>query len=131
VIDTSAMVAALVSNHEHHALARSHLTRSARIPAIVLAETYAQLRRTFSQPAEAAATLLAPWVMDSRRVLGTSGRATAKTFARAVELDLGGNVHDALIAVCCADAGVTLVTLDRRQHTIALAFGVASTYLLA
>lgn len=131
MIDTSAMVAALVSNHEHHALARPHLTATARIPAIVLAETYAQLRRTFAQPAEAAATLLAPWATASRRVLGTSARVTARTFSRAVELDLGGNIHDALVAACCADADVSLVTLDRRQHTIALAFGVASTYLLA
>lgn len=131
MIDTSAMVAALVSTHEHHALARPHLTTSVRIPAIVLAETYSQLRRTFSQPTEAAAALLAPWATDPRHVIGTSSRATATTFARAVELDLGGNVHDALIAACCADAGVTLVTLDRRQHTIALAFDVSSTYLLA
>lgn len=131
MIDTSAMVAALVSSHEHHALARPHLTASGRIPTIVLAETYAQLRRTFAQPAAAAVALLAPWATDPRRVLGTSARVTARTFSRAVELDLGGNVHDALIAACCADAGVTLVTLDRRQHTIALALGVASTYLLA
>lgn len=50
MIDTSAMVAALVSSHEHHALARPHLTTTARIPTIVLAETYAQLRRTFAVP---------------------------------------------------------------------------------
>ncbi len=69
--------------------------------------------------------------MDSRRVLGTSAHVTATTLARAIELDLGGNIHDALTAACCAEAGVGLVTLDRRQHTIALAFGVESTYLLA
>lgn len=131
MIDTSAMVAALVSDHEHHLLARPHLTTSAQIPAIVLAETYAQLRRTFAQPAEAATALVAPWARDSRRVLGTSAQVTAMTFARAIELDLGGNIHDALIAACCAHAGATLVTLDRRQHAIALAFGVESTYLLA
>lgn len=131
MIDTSAMVAALVSTHEHHALARAHLTTDSRVPAIVLAETYAQLRRTFAQSAEAARALLAPWATNSRRVIGTSATTTAKTFSRAVELDLAGDVHDALIAACCADAGVPLVTLDRRQHTIALAFDAASTYLLA
>ncbi|MEX2619565.1 MAG: PIN domain-containing protein [Egibacteraceae bacterium] len=131
MIDTSAMVAALVSSHEHHVLARPHLTTNSRVPAIVLAETYAQLRRTFAQPAEAAAALLAPWATDSRRVLGTSAKVTARTFSRAVELDLAGNIHDALIAACCADAGVPLATLDRRQHAVALAFDAASTYLLA
>jgi predicted nucleic acid-binding protein len=39
-------------------------------------------------------------------------------------------VHDALIAQTCLEHGVPLVTLDRRQHTVALALGVDSTYLL-
>ena len=60
MIDTSALVAALVSSHEHHAQACPHLRTNARVPTIVLAETYAQLRRTFAQSAEAATALLAP-----------------------------------------------------------------------
>ncbi|MBA2608471.1 MAG: hypothetical protein H0U92_06010 [Actinobacteria bacterium] len=53
------------------------------------------------------------------------------TFARAVELDLAGGIHDALIAQTCVLHGVELVTLDRGQHRVALALGAASTYLLA
>lgn len=50
---------------------------------------------------------------------------------RAVELDLGGNVHDAIIAQVCVQHGTPLITLDRRQHSVALALGADSTYLLA
>jgi predicted nucleic acid-binding protein len=48
-----------------------------------------------------------------------------------VELNLGGDVHDALVAQTCIDHGTALVTLDRRQHRVALALGAQSTYLLS
>lgn len=130
MIDTSAVVAALIEDHEHHALARPALTTASRIPAIVMAETYSQLRRTFGQSARSAAQLLRPWSVTDRLIATTAG-ATATVLERSVELDLGGNIHDALIAQVCVEAGVPLVTLDGRQHRIALALGAASTYLLA
>jgi len=127
-MDTSALVAALVGDHEHHTVSRPHLSRDLRLPAIVLAETYAQLRRTFGQSAATASAVLRPW---ASRALPTTSEAVATVFARAVELDLAGNIHDALIAEVCADEGVPIVTLDRRQHRLALALGAKSTYLLA
>lgn len=130
MIDTSAMVAALIAGHEHHDLARRHLSAATRVPAIVLAETYAQLRRTFGQPANAAAMLLAPWTQDSRRVLPTTAAAVVAVFRKAVELDLAGNVHDALIAQTCIQHRVRLATIDARQHRIARALGADSAYLL-
>src|SRR5258706_129102 len=39
MMDTSALVAALVADHEHHALARPHLRADGSLPAIVLAAT--------------------------------------------------------------------------------------------
>jgi predicted nucleic acid-binding protein len=131
VTDTSALVAALVAEHEHHELAREHLRADGRIAAIVLAETFAQLRRTFAQPARAATMLLGPWIGDPDRVLPTSRAAVTATFARAAELDLGGSIHRALIAQVCREHHVPLVTLDSRQHQLALAIGTTSTYLLA
>jgi predicted nucleic acid-binding protein len=130
-MDTSALVAALVANHEHHATARAHLRLDGALPAIVLAETFAQLRRTFSQPVGTAAALLRPWTADPSRVLPTTAAAVRDTFARATELDLGGSIHDALIAQVCIARDVPLVTLDGRQHRLALALGARSTYLLA
>lgn len=131
MIDTSALIAALVEDHEHHSLARPYARAADRVPAIVLAEAYAQLRRTFRQPAAVAVSVLAPWSASPDRVLPTTPAATVAVLARAVELDLAGNVHDAVIAQVCLDHGCSLVTLDRRQHTLALAIGADSTYLLA
>lgn len=130
-MDTSALVAALVGDHEHHALARPHLRPDAPITAIVLAETFSQLRRTFGQPARTAASLIGAWTGDPGLILPTSATAVVDTFARAAELDLAGSIHDALIARVCAEHGIGLVTLDARQHQIALALGASSTYLLA
>lgn len=129
-MDTSALVAALLADHEHHAVTRPHLSGDEGVSAIVLAETFAQLRRTFGQPAAAAATLLAPWSSDPSRVLPTTASAVSSTFARAAELDLGGSIHDALIAQVCIEHGSSLVTLDGGQHRLALALGADSTYLL-
>lgn len=130
-MDTSALVAALVADHEYHEVSRGRLSAATQLPAIVLAETFAQLRRTFGQPASAAAAVLQPWTTDVDRVLPTTSEALVTVLARAVELDLGGSIHDALVAQVCADHGVGLVTLDGRQHRLALALGVRSTYLLA
>lgn len=130
MMDTSALVAALIVEHEHHEVARAQLSAEARLPAIVLAETFAQLRRTFGQSAATAAQVLHPWTSDVTRILPTSSTAIVTTFARAKELDLGGSIHDALVAQVCAEHGVRLVTLDGRQHRLALALGVGSTYLL-
>ncbi|MGQ0742750.1 MAG: type II toxin-antitoxin system VapC family toxin [Acidimicrobiales bacterium] len=131
MMDTSALVAALVGEHQHHHLARPHLRADGRLPAIVLAETFSQLRRTFGQPALACVDLLAPWAADARRILPTTAAAVAAVFGRAAELDLGGNIHDALIAAVCVEHDVGLITLDSRQHRIALALGASSTFLLA
>lgn len=131
MMDTSALVAALVADHEHHGLSRQHLHRDTRLPAITLAETFSQLRRTFGQPAAAAAALLHPWAADRRRVLPTSASSVTAVFRRAGELDLGGSIHDALIAQVCAEHKLGLVTLDGRQHRLALAMGTNSTYLLS
>lgn len=55
----------------------------------------------------------------------------ATALARATELDLAGNIHDALIALACVEHDLPIVTLDARQHQVALALGVRSTDLLA
>jgi len=131
VIDTSAMLAALMTQHEHHGLARPHLPKEGPVPAIVLAEVYALLRRTFALTADAALQAIGYWALNTKRIAALPAGAYSETFARARALDLGGNVHDALIAKTCAHHHLTLATLDRRQHAVAVAFGVDSTYLLA
>jgi len=130
-MDTSALIAALVADHEHHSICRPYLSVDLQLPAIVLAETFAQLRRTFGQPAGTASAVLQPWSSRPDHILPTTSATAAKIFGRAVELDLAGSIHDALIAQVCADNHVPIVTLDGRQHRLALAIGARSTYLLA
>lgn len=130
MMDTSAFVAALVERHEHHELARRHLRQDMSLSVIVMAETYSVLRRVFGQTAKVASQLVGPWTRDSLLV-PTSARAMTVALARATELDLAGNIHDALIALVAVEASAAMVTLDSRQHRIALALGADSTFLLA
>ena len=96
----------------------------------MLAETFAQLRRTLGSPRYGSGALQ-PWASTGSRTLPTTARSVSKVLARAAELDLGGNIHDALIAEVCIEHDVSLLTLDGRQHRLALALGARSTYLLA
>jgi predicted nucleic acid-binding protein len=130
MMDTSAFVAALVERHEHHELARRHLRPDMSLSVIVMAETYSVLRRVFAQSAKVATQLVAPWTNESLLV-PTSARAMAVALSRAPELDLAGNIHDALVSLAAVEAGAKMITLDARQHRIALALGANSTFLLA
>lgn len=130
MMDTSALVAALVRNHEHHAVARAHLADSPMMPVIVIAETFSILRRVFGQSARVAVEVLAPWSSPDASIPTTS-TVMAMALSRAGELDLAGNIHHALIALLSVEADASMVTLDARQHRIALALGARSTYLLA
>lgn len=130
MMDTSALVAALVRGHEHHARARAELPAVVSLPVIVVAETYSILRRAFGQSSRVAVELLAPW-SDQATLIPTSANVMATALARATELDLAGNIHDALIALACVEHDLPIVTLDARQHQVALALGARSTYLLA
>lgn len=123
MIDTSVMVAGLVSNHEFHELARPHVARSAQstVPGIVAAESWAALRRgPWNLGAEVVEQLLAPWA-SSDRVAVTPADAYEYVLRNGRTVNLGGSVHDLLIALTCAAHGLPLVTLDRRQAALARA----------
>lgn len=121
MIDTSVMVAGLVGNHEFHDLARPHVIASAggTVPGIVLAETWAALRRgPWNLGADVVKETLGPWA-TSDRIVATPVDAYAYVLAQGRSLHLGGNVHDMLIALTCAAHGLPLTTLDRRQAVLA------------
>ncbi len=121
MIDTSVMVAGLVTNHEFHEIARPHVAAAAggRVPGIVLAETWAALRRApWNLDARTVEAALVPWG-DEDRIAATPASAYAEVLRTGRSLNLGGNVHDLLIALTCRDHGLPLVTLDRRQSTLA------------
>lgn len=133
MIDTSVLVAGLVSNHEFHTVARPHVAAAAReqVPGIVLAETWAALRRApWNLDARTVETALAPWC-DEQHVAATPTSAYVEILRAGRSLNLGGNVHDLLIAITCRHHGLPLVTLDRRQSTLAAGLaGLDSTLLL-
>ena len=133
MIDTSVMVAGLVTNHEFHALARPHVAVAARgrVPGIVLAETWAALRRApWNLDARTVEMTLAPWC-DEGRIVATPTSAYTEVLYTGRSLNLGGNVHDLLIALTCRDHDLPLVTLDRRQWILAAELaGLESTLLV-
>ena len=132
MIDTSVMVAGLVTNHEFHAIARPHAAAArGQVPGIVLAETWAALRRApWNLDARTVEATLAPWC-DEDRIVATPASTYAEVLRTGRSLNLGGNAHDLLIALTCRDHGLPLATLDRRQSTLAAGLaGLDSTLLL-
>jgi predicted nucleic acid-binding protein len=121
MIDTSVLIAGLVSSHEFHELARPPIIEAhdGPLPGIVLAESWAVLRRApFNLDAAIVESALAPWA-SAARIVATPPAAYAHALREGRALNLGGNVHDLLIALTCADNGQRLTTLDRRQAMIA------------
>ncbi|CAN5749995.1 hypothetical protein BH23ACT10_BH23ACT10_13210 [soil metagenome] len=121
MIDTSVMVAGLVENHEFHDLARPHVVAAAdgSVPGIVLAETWAALRRgPWNLGSDVVEETLAPWAA-SDRIVATPVDAYELVLRQGRSLNLGGSVHDMLIALTCAAHGLPLTTLDRRQAVLA------------
>lgn len=121
MIDTSVLVAGLVTNHEFCDLARPHVRAAAegRIPGLVAAEAFAALRTgPWLLDAGSAAELLRPWTAQDRLV-ETPVDAYRQCLQQAPALTLGGNVHDLLIVLTCQHHDLGLATLDRRQATLA------------
>lgn len=132
MIDTSVLVAGLVTNHEFHTLARPYVAAAARgqVPGIVLAETWAALRRApWNLDARTVEATLAPWSNEDRIVV-TPTSAYLEVLRTGQSVNLGGNVHDLLIALTCRDHGLPLATLDRRQSALAAQLAGLDTTLL-
>ncbi len=121
MLDTSALLAALVTNHALHEPARRHLPRpsDAHLPGIVLAEAFARLRGApFQVSANNARDILRPW-FQTGTILATPAPLYAKALDDAPVHNLGGQVHDYLIILTCLHHGHGLVTADRRQADLA------------
>lgn len=121
MIDTSVMVAGLVPDHVFHERARPYLaaTLAGKVPGIVLAESWAVLRRApWLLESGTVAEVLKPWA-SAERVAVTPADAYVNALREGATLNLGANVHDMLIAYTCSAAGLPLVTLDRQQAALA------------
>jgi predicted nucleic acid-binding protein len=124
--DTSVVVAAFASWHEHHEAARAGLAQGVRLIGHVALETMAVLTR-LPWPHRAPAVLVARFIGSSFRgpVLGLAGERYQELVADlAARSIVGGAVYDALVGAVAADAGATLLTLDRRALPVYEALGV-------
>jgi predicted nucleic acid-binding protein len=124
--DTSLVVAAFASWHEHHDAARQVLDRGVRLIDHCALETYSVLTR-LPAPHRSPADLVAAFLRA--RFPGPFLRLDADRY-KAFVLDLaateisGGAAYDALVAATAASTRADLVTCDRRAAAVYEAYGV-------
>ncbi|MCA1670972.1 MAG: type II toxin-antitoxin system VapC family toxin [Actinobacteria bacterium] len=126
LVDTSAAVALVVGDHEHHESTFRVLGgRRLGLSGHAAFETFSVLTR-LPVPArrspEVVTRLLAANFPENRH-LSTVG-AAALLSGLAGENVAGGAVYDALVGAAAAEHGLVLVTRDRRAHDTYRAFGV-------
>lgn len=129
--DTSVLIPALASWHEHHASARrAFLDGVESVPAHVLLECYSVLTRL---PAphrispEDAADIVARVQVRAIALPDDGYRALVPQLGRA--RITGGSTYDALVAATARHHGLRLLTRDRRARTTYDVVGVEYTVL--
>lgn len=117
--DTSVLVAAFASWHEHHDLAFAAIGRLDAVVAHCLLETYSVLTR-LPAPHRMVADVVASYLdqtfgrHEAVALLGSEQQSLVG--ACVVQGIAGGSVYDALIAATCARANLKLLTLDSRAR---------------
>lgn len=126
-VDSSVVVAAFATWHEHHEAAIRTMGTEPMIADHALLEGYAVLTRLPS-PHRAPTGIVVTYlelVFPSDRVLTPPHGVITTLPRRCYEAGLGGGAtYDALIGLTCADAGAELVTLDLRSLRNLQALGV-------
>lgn len=129
--DTSVVVAAFASWHEHHDLARRALDQGLRLIDHCALETFSVLTRLpapHRSPGDVVLAFLTarfpqPWL----RLSATAYRTFVMTLPdRSMA---GGASYDALVAATAVDSGAELVSCDRRALPIYERYGLRTTFL--
>ncbi|MBL7491608.1 type II toxin-antitoxin system VapC family toxin [Frankia sp. AgB1.9] len=124
-VDTSVVVAAFASWHEHHAIARKAMASRPRLIAHAAVESYSVLTRLppphRAQPS-IVHTFLTERFTDPYLTLSEAGYQELLATVAAHQI-LGGPTYDALIAYTAAEHDVILLSLDRRAATTYEAIG--------
>lgn len=129
--DTSLVVAAFASWHEHHAAARAVLDRGVRLIEHCALETYSVLTR-LPPPHRCSGDVVRhflearfpePYV---RMAPGAHRRFVLQLPERGVT---GGATYDALVAATAADCGALLHTCDRRAAATYERYGVRVAFI--
>jgi predicted nucleic acid-binding protein len=115
-VDTSVVVAAFASWHEHHVVARKAMASRPRLVAHAAVESYSVLTRLppphRAQPS-IVHTFLTERFTDPFLTLSETGYQELLATVAASRI-LGGPAYDALIAFTAAEHQATLMSLDRR-----------------
>jgi predicted nucleic acid-binding protein len=124
--DTSVLVAAFASWHEHHAVAFAAIGRVDAIVAHCLIETYSVLTR-LPAPHRMTPEMVASYLDQSFGGHPVFGLPAAElrsltTICSGKGLS-GGAIYDALIAATCVHADLALLTLDVRARPTYAAIG--------
>ena len=129
--DTSLVVAAFASWHEHHELARPVLDGGVRLIEHCALETYSVLTR-LPPPHRCSGAVVRDFLRT--RFARPFLRLDARTYKQFVlglpEHDVtGGAAYDALVAATAAGCRAELVTCDRRAAAVYESYGVRTTFL--
>lgn len=119
-VDAGVMVAAFSSWHEDHDRARELVRGESGAIGHALVEAYSVLTRLPS-PYRAVPSLVTAFLRAHfhGQVLALDGPAVRDLIMSLPRLSIsGGAVYDAVIGATAADAGATLVTLDRRAMSV-------------
>jgi predicted nucleic acid-binding protein len=115
-VDSSVVVAAFATWHEHHALARKALGSRPRLVAHAAIESYSVLTR-LPPPHRAHPSIVHAFIVGRFAgpflTLSEAGYRELVAMVTARQI-LGGPVYDALIASTAAEHEATLVSLDQR-----------------
>lgn len=129
--DTSLVVAAFASWHEHHNAARLALDGGLRLVEHCALETYSVLTR-LPPPHRVAGPVARDFLAArfSQPFLRLGDQAYRKFLLELPECGIaGGSAYDALVAATAAAHGVELVTCDRRASPVYERYGVRSILL--
>ena len=129
--DTSVVVAAFASWHEHHDRAREALDRGLRMIDHCALETYSVLTR-LPPPHRCAAEVVRDFLRArfAEPFLRMDGSAY-KNFILALpeHSATGGGAYDALVAATAAAHSVSLITCDRRAASVYESYGLRATFI--
>lgn len=129
--DTSVVVAAFASWHEHHERARHALDRGLHLIDHCALETYSVLTR-LPPPHRCPGTVVRDFLR--LRFAEPFLRLDAQAY-KAFVLELperaltGGSAYDALVAATAVAHSATLITCDRRAASVYETYGLRATFL--
>ena len=125
-VDSSVVIAAFATWHEHHSVARKAMTGRPRLVAHAAVESYSVLTR-LPPPHRAHPSIVHTFITDrfTEPFLTLSETGYQELLATvAAGRILGGPAYDALIAFTAAEHQATLLSLDQRAAATYEAVGV-------